>query len=77
MESIERSKALLAHMKQVREETTDTLEKTKQQAEKALVSAKKVVAKKEKHIMKYEGEIKIRTAKPLDVIEEDEDCDDY
>ena len=77
MESIERSKALLAHMKQVREETTDTLEKTKQQAEKALVSAKKVVARKEKHIMKYEGEIKIRTAKPLDVIEEDEDCDDY
>ena len=77
MESIERSKALLSHMKKVNEETADTMEKTKQQATKALVSAKKVVTRKERHIRKYEGEIKKAEEGPLDMIREDEDCDDY
>ena len=52
------------------------MEKTKQTAAKALVGAKKVVAKKEKHIRKYEADIKIASQEPLDMIREDEDCDD-
>ena len=76
MESIERSKKLLAHMKTVSQETEDTMQKTKQQATTALASAKRVVNRKAKQVSKYEGELKVLTAEPLDMIREDEDCDD-
>ena len=76
MESIERSKKLLAHIKEVSQETEDTTRKTKEQAATALASAKRVVNRKAKQAMKYEGELKVLTAKPLNEIKEDEDYGD-
>ena len=76
MESIERSKKLLANIKKTNEETTATMEKTKQDATVALSTAKRVVVRQTNKVKRYEDKIRIATAEPLDVIGEDEDVGD-